>query len=82
MIVKGKIPEIIVEYKKYGKKLTDKEVSQLNGYFINKNQIVSKGYGETQPTVSNTNSDGSDNPANRQLNRRCELKVIGIKTVK
>lgn len=35
LIVKGKIPEIIVECKRYGKKLTDKEASQLNGYFIN-----------------------------------------------
>lgn len=35
LIVKGKIPEIIVECKKHGKKLTDKEASQLNGYFIN-----------------------------------------------
>lgn len=35
LIVKGKIPEIIVECKKYGKKLTDKEASQLNNYFIN-----------------------------------------------
>lgn len=35
LIVKGKIPEIIVECKKFGKKLTDKEASQLNGYFVN-----------------------------------------------
>lgn len=35
LIVKGKNPEIIVECKKYGKNLTDKEASQLNGYFIN-----------------------------------------------
>jgi hypothetical protein len=35
LIVKGKIPEIIVECKKYGKKLTDKEASQLNNYFVN-----------------------------------------------
>lgn len=35
LIVKGKTPEIIVECKKYGKKLTDKEASQLNNYFIN-----------------------------------------------
>lgn len=35
LIVKGKVPEIIVECKKYGKTLTDKEASQLNGYFIN-----------------------------------------------
>lgn len=30
-----KFAEIIVECKKYGKPLTDKEASQLNGYFIN-----------------------------------------------
>lgn len=35
LIVKGKEPEIIIECKKYGKKLTDKEASQLNNYFIN-----------------------------------------------
>ena len=36
LIVKDKKnPEIIVECKTYGKKLTDKEASQLNGYFIN-----------------------------------------------
>jgi hypothetical protein len=35
LIVSGKNPEIIVECKKYGKKLTDKEASQLNNYFIN-----------------------------------------------
>ena len=35
LIIKGKIPEIVVECKKYGKTLTDKEASQLNGYFIN-----------------------------------------------
>jgi hypothetical protein len=35
LIIKGKVPEIIIECKKYGKKLTDKEASQLNGYFTN-----------------------------------------------
>ena len=35
LIIKGKKPEIIIECKKYGKKLTDKEASQLNGYFNN-----------------------------------------------
>ncbi|WP_353079714.1 type I restriction enzyme HsdR N-terminal domain-containing protein [Flavobacterium sp.] len=35
LLVKGKNPEIIVECKKYGKSLTDKEAWQLNGYFIN-----------------------------------------------
>ena len=35
LIIKGKDPEIIIECKKFGKKLTDKEASQLNSYFIN-----------------------------------------------
>ena len=35
LIIKGKKPEIIIECKKLGKKLTDKEGSQLNGYFSN-----------------------------------------------
>lgn len=35
LIQKGKTPEIIIECKKYGKKLTDKEASQLNNYFLN-----------------------------------------------
>jgi hypothetical protein len=35
LILKGKKPEIIVECKKFGKKLTDKEGSQLNSYFSN-----------------------------------------------
>jgi len=35
LIIKGKTPEIIIECKKLGKKLTDKEASQLNNYFIN-----------------------------------------------
>jgi hypothetical protein len=35
LVVKGKQPEIIIECKTLGKKLTDKEASQLNNYFIN-----------------------------------------------
>jgi hypothetical protein len=35
LIIKGRKPEIIIECKKFGKKLTDKEGDQLNGYFIN-----------------------------------------------
>ncbi len=35
LIVKGKVPEIIIECKKLGKKLTVVEASQLNGYFSN-----------------------------------------------
>jgi hypothetical protein len=35
LIIRGKKPEIIIECKKYGKKLTDKEGDQLNNYFVN-----------------------------------------------
>ena len=43
---------------------------------VPKNMLVAKGYGESQPVVPNTNPDGSDNPTNRQKNRRTEFKVI------
>ncbi len=53
-------------------------VNYLISKGIRKNQMVAKGYGESQPVANNTNSDGSDNPVNRQLNRRVELKVISF----
>jgi outer membrane protein OmpA-like peptidoglycan-associated protein len=33
------------------------------------------GYGESRPVASNTNPDGSDNPAGRQSNRRVEIVI-------
>lgn len=33
------------------------------------------GFGETRPVAPNENSDGSDNPAGRQLNRRVEIFI-------
>lgn len=33
------------------------------------------GYGETRPIAPNTNSDGSDNPEERQKNRRVEILI-------
>jgi hypothetical protein len=35
LIIKGKVPEIIIECKKLGKKLSDTEAGQLNNYFVN-----------------------------------------------
>ncbi len=35
IINKGKKPQILIECKKFGKTLTDKEASQLNNYFVN-----------------------------------------------
>ncbi|TFH52681.1 OmpA family protein [Actinomyces viscosus] len=37
--------------------------------------IESVGYGETRPVAPNENSDGSDNPAGRRLNRRVEIFI-------
>src|SRR5947208_4938033 len=37
--------------------------------------ITAKGYGEDNPIASNTNADGSDNPAGRALNRRVSIIV-------
>ncbi|MCL2090951.1 MAG: OmpA family protein [Micrococcales bacterium] len=34
-----------------------------------------RGYGKTRPVAPDTNPDGSDNPAGRQLNRRVEIFV-------
>jgi len=45
-------------------------VEYLKGKGISADRLVAKGYGESQPKVKN------DSEANRQLNRRIELKVL------
>ena len=37
--------------------------------------LDSQGFGESKPVAPNTNSDGSDNPAGRQANRRVEIFI-------
>ncbi len=37
--------------------------------------LTAVGYGKTRPVAPNTNPDGSDNPAGRQLNRRVEIYI-------
>ena len=44
---------------------------------IAEERLVAKGYGMRYPIAPNTNSDGSDNPEGRQLNRRTEIRIIG-----
>ncbi len=70
----------------YNLVLSDQRAKSVVDFLKNKGipsaQLVSKGYGETQPAVSNTNSDGSDNPVNRQLNRRVELKILSMNGAK
>ena len=45
LIIKGKVPEIIIECKKYGKKLTDKEVEQTQGNARSLEKLVQSKYG-------------------------------------
>ena len=53
-------------------------VDYLIGVGINPKLLESKGYGEGDPIAPNQNPDGTDNPENRQLNRRTEFRVVKI----
>lgn len=90
-----KNPEIIVELSShtdskgndiYNQKLSQKRAESVVKYLIEQkipaNRLKAKGYGESKPIVSNTNPDGTDNPENRQLNRRTEITVVGKLDVK
>jgi outer membrane protein OmpA-like peptidoglycan-associated protein len=59
--------------KKYNQNLSEKRASSVREYLISKGvsatQLESKGYGETDPVLSNETEDG------RARNRRVELKV-------
>jgi OmpA-OmpF porin, OOP family len=65
----------------YNMKLSQKRSESVVNYLISKGifkeRLVAKGYGMSIPIAPNTNSDGSDNPAGRQLNRRTEIKIVG-----
>lgn len=50
----------------------------VNEKGINKKRLKYKGYGESKPSVPNANPDGTDNPENRQLNRRTEFTITSI----
>jgi OmpA-OmpF porin, OOP family len=41
-----------------------------------KYHIRAKGFGKTMPLVPNSNPNGSDNPENRQVNRRTEFVIL------
>jgi hypothetical protein len=62
--------------------LSKKRADAAMNYYIyekkvNKNRLVPKAYGTSQPAASNVTADGKDNPAGRALNRRTEFKIIG-----
>jgi len=65
----------------YNKNLSNRRAKSVVNYLIDKgippNRLQYKGYGESKPIAPNTNSDGSDNPEGRRLNRRTEFLVVG-----
>ena len=64
----------------YNLTLSDNRARSVMNYILSKDiapeRISSKGYGETAPVAPNANTDGSDNPEGRQLNRRVEFKIL------
>lgn len=67
----------------YNLNLSNDRASAVVNYLIAnkipKDRLTAKGYGELLPDALNQNSDGTDNPEGRQLNRRVELKIIHVK---
>ena len=61
---------------RYNEILSDKRAESVVAYLIDNNipasRFVARGYGESQPKVPN------ENEANRAINRRVELKILGI----
>jgi len=84
-------PNIIVEVgshtdskgsDEYNIELSERRSLSVKNYLIyqkniSEKRLVNKWYGEAKPAVPNVNEDGTDNPENRDLNRRTEFKVIG-----
>ncbi len=65
----------------YNMKLSQRRSESVVNYLVSKgisiDRLIAKGYGESRPIAPNTNPDGTDNPENRALNRRTELKIVG-----
>jgi outer membrane protein OmpA-like peptidoglycan-associated protein/tetratricopeptide (TPR) repeat protein len=57
------------------KRRSEKAFGYLIKDGIDESRLVSKWFGEANPTVNNENADGTDNAENRQLNRRVEIHV-------
>jgi OmpA-OmpF porin, OOP family len=68
----------------YNIRLSQKRSESVVSYLISKGisseRLVARGYGMRIPIAPNTNMDGSDNTAGRQLNRRTEFKIVGETT--
>lgn len=83
-------PSIIVEISSHTDSVSSEEfniklsqdraqsvVDYLIAKGIDKERLLAKGYGESQPIAPNSNPDGSDNPEGRAMNRRTEFRIVG-----
>ena len=65
----------------YNYNLSQRRAENIAKYIIEKGinpkRLTAKGYGESMPLTRNENTDGTDNPEGRAINRRSEIKVIG-----
>lgn len=64
----------------YNQKLSEQRAQSVRQWFMSKGQlsgdvILTLGMGENDPVASNSNSDGSDNPEGRKLNRRVGIVI-------
>jgi outer membrane protein OmpA-like peptidoglycan-associated protein len=66
---------------KLSQKRAESVVSYLRKKGISRERMIARGYGKTMPIAPNKNPDGSDNPEGRQMNRRCEFRVVGYQTL-
>ena len=64
----------------YNMKLSKRRSKSAFDFLVKKgiadSRLTMKWYGESQPAVPNALADGSDSEDNRQLNRRCEFKIV------
>lgn len=64
----------------YNIKLSENRAASVKKWLVENagvsgSRITTRGWGETKPVAPNKNSDGSDNPAGRQKNRRVEITI-------
>ena len=64
----------------YNMKLSDRRAASVRNWFekngnLSGRNMTTAGKGETEPVVSNTKPDGSDDPEGRQKNRRVEITI-------
>jgi len=64
----------------FNQKLSEKRSRSVIDYLVEKGldsrRFVAVGKGKANPIAINENSDGTDNPEGRQLNRRVEIKLL------